>query len=608
MTDNVIQSFCERCGARFTQPAPVERPAPPAGMLGRFRRRNPDLEGTPADGSALPISDAFKDTFHFCLGCRRYNCPECWNEQAGHCLSCRPLDGPAVADPVPADARTLTPGAGAGSAADPQPISEPTRWPTGDLGARAPATTAGSDLAPAVDRSMWAAPIAGVSSAMSPPPVVGPPAEPAVRADPTPAAASDLPWTPTPEIDPWRGVVFSADEQGRSQTVVAPEPIEDVGVLASLMDTDTHVDASGWARASAVVMGGVGASAGLQPEDAGSSTSDDAVESVTDEGLAPSAPVVVAASDAVEPPEAVAEPVESVAEPPVAEPPVAEAEPPVAAAPDDEPMRPDDTPLAPVPETEAWLDIARRGLDDTPPDLHDAASPTVPGLVAVHAIDEEMQPAPELPLAPEVPPAPELPLAEADTVAAIASTMPQSAPDTATPTGPPQVEPSTPPPPPPLTPIPATPALPTSPPVPPVPPRQVAPTVPSPGLEVWATPVDTGPFAQPYQPPAPQAVVVMPSVPPVAPSGAPPATVPVAMAAPPVVPGASAVPMPPPGGPLPPPSPPSPRAAMPAPAVVPAGLPAAARQAAASKACPSCGLPLSTKARFCRRCGAPQSA
>ena len=667
MTDNVIQSFCERCGARFTQPAPAERPAPPAGMLGRFRRRTPDSDGTPADDSALPVSDAFKDTFHFCLGCRRYNCPDCWNQQAGHCLSCRPLDGPAVDEPAVTVARTLTPATDAGSAADAPPVSEPTRWPTGDLAPRASVTTAGSDPVPTVDRSVWGAPVAGVSSTTSPPHVVSPPAEPAVHADPILAAASDLPWTPTAEIDPWRGVVFTAEEQGRSETVAAPEPIEDVGVLASLMDTETHVDASDWARASAAVMGGVGASVGAQSQDARPPTTDDVVEPAAEFPVAEAAPVEpvaefpvaeaapvepaaefpvaeaaddepaaefpvaeaaddepvaefpvaeaapvepvaefpvaeaapvepvaefpvaeaaddepaaefpvaeaapvepvaefpvaeaapvepvaefpVAEAAPVEPvaefPVAEAAPVEPVAEFPVAEAapvepvaefPVAEAAPvepvaefPVAEAADDEPMRPDDTPLAPVPETEAWLHIARRGLDDTTPDVADTGAPTALGVVALHAIDDEAQPAPDSPPAAEPPPA------EADTSAAVPPQTPPSIPDAATPLEPPQVEPSTPTPPP-LTPTPVAPALPAPPPVPPVPPRQVPPTVPSPGLEVWATPVDTGPFAQPYQPPPPQAVVVMPSMPPAGPAGAPPATVPTVMAAPPVAP------------------------------------------------------------------------
>ena len=99
MTDNVVQSFCERCGSRFTQTVAVDKPVPAAGVLGRFRRRTVESESTPVDSAALPISEVFRDTFHFCLGCRRYNCHACWNEQEGHCLSCRPAAGPpGVAD------------------------------------------------------------------------------------------------------------------------------------------------------------------------------------------------------------------------------------------------------------------------------------------------------------------------------------------------------------------------------------------------------------------------------------------------------------------------------------------------------------------------------
>ena len=34
--------------------------------------------------------DAFHKTFNFCMSCRQYTCPNCWNEAEARCLSCAP--------------------------------------------------------------------------------------------------------------------------------------------------------------------------------------------------------------------------------------------------------------------------------------------------------------------------------------------------------------------------------------------------------------------------------------------------------------------------------------------------------------------------------------
>ena len=34
--------------------------------------------------------DAFHKTFTFCMSCRQYTCPNCWNEAEARCLSCAP--------------------------------------------------------------------------------------------------------------------------------------------------------------------------------------------------------------------------------------------------------------------------------------------------------------------------------------------------------------------------------------------------------------------------------------------------------------------------------------------------------------------------------------
>ncbi len=274
MTDNVLQSFCERCGARFTQPAPAEKPPPPAGVLGRFRRRTAEAESAPDDAAALPISEAFRDTFHFCMGCRRYNCPDCWNGPQGHCLSCRPHEDPATATapasdaPEPSRVKTPVP------VPKVQPADTTVVWPSGDSGGEPAAGQAVSPWGPATPPARTDS---SARQAADHPSAIGAPAQggsPIDAAGDTAAAdaasPADLPWTAAPELDPWRGVVFSSEDRGRVEPSVAPawEPpgaapappsapiaAEDVGVLASLVDSEAHVDAADWARASSAVVG-----------------------------------------------------------------------------------------------------------------------------------------------------------------------------------------------------------------------------------------------------------------------------------------------------------------------------------------------------------------
>ncbi len=103
MTDTVLQSFCERCGTRYTVEAPHEHPEPPPPPtkgLGRFKRKGTTAPAQPS-ATSFPAGDEFRGTFHFCLECRRYNCANCWNEQEGYCISCRP-PGAAAEAPVEA--------------------------------------------------------------------------------------------------------------------------------------------------------------------------------------------------------------------------------------------------------------------------------------------------------------------------------------------------------------------------------------------------------------------------------------------------------------------------------------------------------------------------
>ena len=105
MTEILTESFCERCGTRYT----FETAAPRRSRFGRVRVATKGLrnyvmqdESTLSEAMADARSDlernatahqldAFHKTFSFCMTCRQYTCGNCWNAADGHCLTCSPL-------------------------------------------------------------------------------------------------------------------------------------------------------------------------------------------------------------------------------------------------------------------------------------------------------------------------------------------------------------------------------------------------------------------------------------------------------------------------------------------------------------------------------------
>ncbi len=124
MPETLTESFCERCGSRYT----FESAAPKQRMRGmRVLSRgvkNFVLDDKTSFDEAMAVArmdtdrestnaqlDAFHKTFNFCMECRQYTCPNCWNEVEGRCLGCAPMlvdVGPA-AGPSPFLAPLATP-------------------------------------------------------------------------------------------------------------------------------------------------------------------------------------------------------------------------------------------------------------------------------------------------------------------------------------------------------------------------------------------------------------------------------------------------------------------------------------------------------------------
>ena len=97
-------SYCERCGARYVFAANVpKRPAlEGARVLARGLKKFV-LTDSQSIGDAVAlvrqedgrqgsnqVNETFNRIFNFCLTCRQYACDRCWNPKAAACLSCAP--------------------------------------------------------------------------------------------------------------------------------------------------------------------------------------------------------------------------------------------------------------------------------------------------------------------------------------------------------------------------------------------------------------------------------------------------------------------------------------------------------------------------------------
>jgi hypothetical protein len=144
MTDTITESFCERCGTRYSFEKVAKHRR---GGIGRVRVLSRGLktfvanDGMPmAQAMAVARDDedragisrqleAFHQTFNFCMTCRQYTCENCWNEKAGECLTCAPdLTRDVLAAAVPEATVTAAAGSDNGHEA-----VQATAWPRIDL-------------------------------------------------------------------------------------------------------------------------------------------------------------------------------------------------------------------------------------------------------------------------------------------------------------------------------------------------------------------------------------------------------------------------------------------------------------------------------------------
>jgi hypothetical protein len=156
MPEILTESFCERCGTRYT----FESAAPKVKLKGlkvmSRGLRNFVLSDDTSMDEAMAAArnetdreqtsqqlDAFHKTFNFCMTCRQYTCGNCWNEAEGRCLSCAPSLGQEI---VPAPFGNVAAG-GAMTVSGSEAVElhdrnghdlgalqdQPLAWPTSDL-------------------------------------------------------------------------------------------------------------------------------------------------------------------------------------------------------------------------------------------------------------------------------------------------------------------------------------------------------------------------------------------------------------------------------------------------------------------------------------------
>ena len=155
MPEILTESFCERCGTRYTFESAAPRAARLSGIkvLSRGLKNFVMSDDTSMDEAMAAARsetdrevtsqqlDAFHKTFNFCMTCRQYTCGNCWNDAEGRCLTCAPHLGheimPAPFPDLPANG-VATAGTNGANGHAPEVAAlaasgEALAWPTMDL-------------------------------------------------------------------------------------------------------------------------------------------------------------------------------------------------------------------------------------------------------------------------------------------------------------------------------------------------------------------------------------------------------------------------------------------------------------------------------------------
>jgi ribosomal protein L40E len=255
MPEILTESFCERCGTRYTFESSASRAKPLRGLKTLSKGlRNFVMSDDSSMDEAMAAArseaerdvtsrqlDAFHSTFNFCMSCRQYTCANCWNEAEGQCLSCSPLVGrEAMHAPSPTvDVTAQAIDVPVNGTHEAPAIEAPTAWPVLDLEAEAEEPSSdgfdeidlGARLA-ALD-IVTDAPAEAETPVAEPEPVAAeaqPEPEP-VAAEPEPVALEPEPVEPEPEpvaLAPEPEPEPVADAEPEPEPIAAAQPPQDV--------------------------------------------------------------------------------------------------------------------------------------------------------------------------------------------------------------------------------------------------------------------------------------------------------------------------------------------------------------------------------------------
>jgi len=260
MSELLTESFCERCGTRYTfesgEPETRRPSIKKARVLARglkhFVLSDDSLETALAEGerdedrerAALQL-EAFHQTFNFCMDCRQYTCRDCWNDAEGRCLSCAPAPGrieSTMSMPVLAQTATVSrldallgPGPIAPPAIEAWPMETAFALPAGDaveapaeLDEAAPLAAFATDEAAAPEAGLSAEPADTADEGAIATPAVAAPSEEAqeATASPVPEWLAVEPEAPVraPSLEEYLLAASAAQAaQALGQTAEAPE-------------------------------------------------------------------------------------------------------------------------------------------------------------------------------------------------------------------------------------------------------------------------------------------------------------------------------------------------------------------------------------------------
>jgi hypothetical protein len=240
MPEILTESFCERCGTRYTFESSASRTKPLRGIktLGRGLRNFVLSDDTSMDEAMAAARseaerdvtsrqlDAFHSTFNFCMSCRQYTCANCWNEAEGNCLTCSPLAvREAAAGPFPAVDVTAAQAAAAVTATNGTPespaIEAPSAWPMADLDVPVDEPAAAGEF----DEIDLGARLAALDIATNGPLEEEPePVAAEAQPEPEPVAAEAEPVVTAPEPEP-EPIVVEPEPVAAQAEPVAPEPV-----------------------------------------------------------------------------------------------------------------------------------------------------------------------------------------------------------------------------------------------------------------------------------------------------------------------------------------------------------------------------------------------